>query len=248
MIEKVVRSIFLKIFGLEGYLAIVSDAYLRITNFGFLQNKYPELFFLKKIIKPGFVSIDIGANVGYYSTNISKLSGATGKVLAIEPVPLFSNVFKRNAHKFALKNITLHQTALGAENKNISMGTPVIDGVFRHGLTHVLSAENDNTALETFEAEMKIPDELFANITQLDFIKCDVEGYEIYLFPHLVNTIKKFNPLIQIEISTSENRKIIYELLAPLGYNAFGLKNNELFKLSSNECLNYTLGDLYFKN
>ena len=248
MIEKVVRSILLKIFGLEGYLAIVSDAYLRITNFGFLQNKYPELFFLKKIIKPGFVSIDIGANVGYYSTNISKLSGTTGKVLAIEPVPLFANVFKRNAHKFALKNITLHQTALGAENKNISMGTPVIDGVFRHGLTHVLSAENDNTALETFEAEMKIPDELFANITQLDFIKCDVEGYEIYLFPHLVNTIKKFNPLIQIEISTSENRKIIYELLAPLGYNAFGLKNNELFKLSSNECLNYTLGDLYFKN
>jgi len=198
MIEKAVRSILLKSFGLEGYLAIVSDAYLRITNLGFLQNKYPELFFLKKIIKPGFVSIDIGANVGYYSTNISKLSGVTGKVLAIEPVPLFANVFKRNAHKFALKNITLHQTALGAENKKIEMGTPVIDGVFRHGLTHVLSAENDNTELETFEAEMKIPDELFANITQLDFIKCDVEGYEIYLFPHLLNTIKKFNPLIPI--------------------------------------------------
>jgi len=248
MIEKVARSILLKSFGLEGYLGIVSDAYLRITNLGFLKNKYPELFFLKKIIKPGFVSIDIGANVGYYSTNISKLSGVNGKVYAIEPVPTFANVFKRNAHKFALKNITLHQTALGAENKKIAMGTPVIDGVFRHGLTHVLSAENDNTALETFEAEMKIPDELFANITQLDFIKCDVEGYEIYLFPHLVNTIKKFSPLIQIEISTSENRKIIYELLTALGYNAFGLKNNELFKLSSNECLNYTLGDLYFKN
>jgi len=247
MIEKVVRSILLKAFGLEGYLAIVSDAYLRITNLGFLKNKYPELFFLKKTIKPGFVSIDIGANVGYYSTNISKLSGDTGKVLAIEPVPLFANVFKRNAHKFALKNITLHQTALGAENKNIEMGTPVIDGVFRHGLTHVLSAENDNTALETFEAEMKIPDELFANITQLDFIKCDVEGYEIYLFPHLVNTIKKFNPLIQIEISTSENRNIIYELLEPIGYSVFGLKNNELVKLSASQCLTYTSGDLYFK-
>ena len=247
MIEKTVRSILLKSFGLEGYLAIVSDAYLRITNLGFLKNQYPELFFLKKIIKPGFVSIDIGANVGYYSTNISKLSGATGKVLAIEPVPLFANVFKRNAHKFALKNITLHQTALGAENKKIEMGTPVIDGVFRHGLTHVLNAENDNTALETFEAEMKIPDELFANITQLDFIKCDVEGYEIYLFPHLVNTIKKFNPLIQIEISTAENRKIIYELLEPLGYSAFGLKNNELFQLSADDSLAYTLGDLYFK-
>jgi hypothetical protein len=111
----------------------------------------------------------------------------------------------------------------------------------------VLSNENDNSALETFEAEMRIPDELFANITQLDFIKCDVEGYEIYLFPHLINTIKKFNPLIQIEISTAENRKIIYELLEPLNYQAFGLKNNKLFKLSKEECLTYTLSDLYFK-
>lgn len=247
MIEKVIRSILLKTFGLEGYLSIVSDAYLRITNLGFLKTKYPELFFLKQIVKSGFVSIDIGANVGYYSTNISKLSGPKGKVFAIEPVPLFANVFKRNAHKFALKNIQLYQTALGAENKKIEMGTPVIDGVFRHGLTHVLSNENDNSALETFEAEMRIPDELFANITQLDFIKCDVEGYEIYLFPHLINTIKKFNPLIQIEISTAENRKIIYELLEPLNYQAFGLKNNKLFKLSKEECLTYTLSDLYFK-
>lgn len=247
MIEKVIRSILLKTFGLEGYLSIVSDAYLRITNLGFLKTKYPELFFLKKIVKPGFVSIDIGANVGYYSTNISKLSGPNGKVYAIEPVPIFANVFKRNAHKFALQNMQLFQTALGAENKKIEMGTPVIDGVFRHGLTHVLSDDNDNTALETFEAEMKIPDELFANISRLDFIKCDVEGYEIHLFPYLINTIKKFYPLIQIEISTVENRKIIYELLEPLGYYAFGLKNNELLKLSKAECLTYTLGDLYFK-
>ncbi len=247
MIEKAVRSILLKSLGLEGYLAIVSDAYLRITNLGFLKKKYPELFFLKKIIQPGFVSIDIGANVGYYSTNISKLSGSTGKVYAIEPVPLFANVFKRNAHKFALQNITLHQTALGAENKKISMGTPVIDGVFRHGLTHVLSNENDNSALETFEAEMRIPDELFANITKLDFIKCDVEGYEVFLFPFLLNTLKKFTPLIQIEISTAENRKVIYELLNAIGYHVYGLKNNQLIELSEKECLGYTLGDLYFK-
>jgi FkbM family methyltransferase len=247
MIEKAIRSILLKTLGLEGYLSIVSDAYLRITNIGFLKTKYPELFFLKKIIKQGFVSIDIGANVGYYSTKISKLSGKNGHVYAIEPVPLFANVFKRNAHKFAVKNITLHQTALGNENKKIEMGTPIIDGVFRHGLTHVLNAQDDNSALATFEAEMKIPDELFANITKLDFIKCDVEGYEIYLFPYLINTINKFKPLIQIEISTTQNRKQIFDLLKPLGYKCFGLKNQHLVELTNDDIVNYTIGDLYFK-
>lgn len=245
--EKAIRSILLKSLDLEGYLAIVSDAYLRITNAGFLKAKYPELFFLKQLIKPGFVSIDIGANVGYYSTNISKLSGSTGKVYAIEPVPLFANVFKRNAHKFALNNITLYQTALGAENKKIEMGTPVIDGVFRHGLTHVLDSKDDNSALATFEAEMKIPDELFANMEKLDFIKCDVEGYEVHLFPHLINTISKFKPLIQIEISNAENRRQILDLLKPLGYKGFGLKNGALTELSNQDTVNYTLGDLYFK-
>jgi FkbM family methyltransferase len=245
--EKFVRSILLKTLGLEGYLAVVSDAYLRVTNAGFLKAKYPELFFLKKIIEPNFVCIDIGANVGYYSTNLSRLCGANGKVYAIEPVPLFANVFKRNAHKFALNNITLYQTALGAENKNIEMGTPVIDGVFRHGLTHVLDNDENNSQLATFEAEMKIPDELFANISKLDFIKCDVEGYEVHLFPHLLNTIKKFKPIIQIEISSTPNRNEIYNLLAPLGYHAFGLKNDDLIALTQTDVINYTLGDLYFK-
>lgn len=247
MIEKIIRNILLKTLGLEGYLSIVSDAYLRITNVGFLQKKYPELFFLKKIIQPNFVSIDIGANVGYYSTNISKLSGANGRVYAIEPVPLFANVFKRNVKKFAFNNITLYQTALGAENKKIEMGTPVIDGVFRHGLTHVLNSNNDNSAFETFEAEMKIPDELFSSIAKLDFIKCDVEGYEIFLFPHLINTITKFKPLIQIEISTKDNRQTIYVLLNSIGYNAYGLKSNQLIKLNEQETIDYTLSDLYFK-
>jgi FkbM family methyltransferase len=247
MIEKIIRNILLKTLGLEGYLSVVSDAYLRITNAGFLNKKYPELFFLKKIIQPNFVSIDIGANVGYYSTNISKLSGVNGKVYAIEPVPLFANVFKRNSKKFALNNIILYQNALGAENKKIEMGTPVIDGVFRHGLTHVLNSGNDNSSFETFEAEMKVPDELFYSLTKLDFIKCDVEGYEIYLLPHLVNTISKFKPLIQIEISTIENRQIIYALLSSIGYHAYGLKNNQLIKLNEQETIDYTIGDLYFK-
>jgi hypothetical protein len=94
---------------------------------------------------------------------------------------------------------------------------------------------------------MKVPDELFYSLTKLDFIKCDVEGYEIYLLPHLVNTISKFKPLIQIEISTIENRQIIYALLSSIGYHAYGLKNNQLIKLNEQETIDYTIGDLYFK-
>jgi hypothetical protein len=82
---------------------------------------------------------------------------------------------------------------------------------------------------------------------KLDFIKCDVEGYEVHLFPHLINTISKFKPLIQIEISNAENRKQILDLLKPLGYKGFGIKSGALIELSDQDTVNYTLGDLYFK-
>ncbi len=247
MFNRIIRTLLLKTLGLEFYLSIISDIYLRLTNWGFMKVKYPELFYLQAIVKPGWVCIDIGANVGYYSTKLSKLCGSTGKVIAIEPVPLFANVFKRNAHKFALPNIELQQVALGGENKKITMGTPIIEGVFRHGLTHVLSEKEQETGLETFEAEMKVPDELFANITKLDFIKCDVEGYEVHLFPYLLSTIEKFKPLIQIEISNQENRKMLNDILRNYNYQPYGLGNNGLVQLSEQECILYEAGDLYFK-
>ena len=38
-------------------------------------------------VKPGFVCMDIGANLGYYSLLMSELSGHTGRTIAIEPNP-----------------------------------------------------------------------------------------------------------------------------------------------------------------
>src|SRR3989304_2756674 len=93
---KIIRKVLLKILGFKGYLRFVSYTYLRIVNFGFYKNKYPELFFLKKIIKPGFVCIDIGANVGYYSHFLSKLAGKNGELYAVEPIPIFGKIWKKN--------------------------------------------------------------------------------------------------------------------------------------------------------
>ena len=96
--EKKLRAFLLKALGYEKYLALISDVYIRLIKSGFLAKKYPELFYLKQIIKPGFVCIDIGANVGYYSSFLSNHVTSTGKVIAVEPVPLFANVFELNLH------------------------------------------------------------------------------------------------------------------------------------------------------
>lgn len=244
--EKKLRSLLLKMLGTESYLGLVSNAYIRLIAAGKLKEKYPELFYLKELVQPGFTCVDIGANVGYYSVFLSKYAGATGRVYAIEPVPLFARVFLKNTSRFALQNITLYQCALGSEQKRVTLGTPMIDGVFRHGLTKVIENNTDQST-QTYEVDMQVPDQLFASITKIDFLKCDVEGYEVILFPQMMATLSRCKPIIQIEISTAENRKALLNLLEPIGYSAYKLSSNKLEALSYAQAIEHESGDFYFK-
>ncbi len=244
--EKQLRAILLDVLGHQKYLALVSEVYIRLIRSGFLKKKYPELFFLQQLVKPGFVCVDIGANVGYYSVFLSQYAGANGHVNAVEPVDLFASIFRKNVTQFGLGNITLHQTALGGEHKTIQMGTPMVDGVFRHGLTKVIDSQAQEANMHTYQVAMQIPDELFAHLTRFDFLKCDVEGYEVFLMPHFIKTIAKFKPTIQMEISSPENRATIFDLFLPLGYKIMQLQQGKLSELTRANALNYEQGDFYF--
>jgi FkbM family methyltransferase len=155
-------------------------------------------------------------------------------------------VFIRNTQRFALPNITLYRCALGSDRKMVTLGTPMVDGVFRHGLTKII--ENDNTQnAQTYQAQMEVADDLFAPLETIDFLKCDVEGYEVILFPEMIKTLARCKPLIQIEISSEENRDKLMKLLQPLGYKVFKLYNNSLQEMTYNEALQYEGGDFYFE-
>jgi FkbM family methyltransferase len=243
--EKAIRSILIRVLGFETYLRLVSRIYLRMVLAGLLKKKYPELFYLKQLIKPGFVCIDVGANVGYYTVFMSRFAGKNGHVYAVEPVELFTRIFRANTQAFGLNNITLHHTALGGSAGEVVMGTPVINGVLRHGLTHVLTEGEDRTGMQCYEVPMQVPDILFATLSKIDFIKCDVEGYEVYLFPHLMNTLRKHKPVLQIEISGSRNIETMLNILEPIGYKPHGLQNGSLILLQKQEALQWQ-HDFYF--
>src|SRR4028119_421162 len=86
---KALRKLLVRTLGFERYIRFVSGVYLRLVRGGWGRQKYPELFFLEQIIQPGFVCLDIGANLGYYSVALSRLAGPEGQVLAVEPIPDF---------------------------------------------------------------------------------------------------------------------------------------------------------------
>ena len=90
---------------------------------------------------------------------------------------------------------------------------------------------------------MVTPATTFMNLKQCDYIKCDVEGYEIHIIPQLGFLLELFHPIIQIEIEPV-NRKEIGEFLTSYSYQAFYLNKESLYPATGNPEENY--GDLFY--
>ena len=239
------RIFLFRALGAEGYLRLVSRVYLSLVRRRLVVQQYPELFFAQRLVQPGDVCVDIGANLGYYAVPLARRCGPEGRVYAVEPVPLFARILQENVARAGLENVTLVRQALGAEAGMAQMGTPRVEGVFRHGRTRVLG-EGGHLAVQTYAVPVARPDDLFAGLDRLDFVKCDVEGYEIQLFPHFLETLHRHRPVVQVEISTAEKRRRMAELLAPLGYRVCALQGGRLASLSPAEMMALDGRDFYF--
>ena len=71
---------------------------------------------------------------------------------------------------------------------------------------------------------MRRGSELFAGLERLDFVKCDVEGYELIVMRELRPLLERFRPTVLIETG-GENRPQIIELFTELGYRGYTLEN-----------------------
>ena len=174
--------------------------------------------------------------------------GEKGQLIAIEPIPAFAEVWKKNMKRFSADTVQLLNIALGNEaQENVKMSIPMVNGVVRHGLTKVSETKSKYETYLEFEVPMKIGDSLFEGekYKKIDFIKCDVEGYEQYVVPSLNNTLVKYKPTIQIELSGVENKQNVTDYLVGLGYEIFKLQNNLLSPVEIKDIFNFG-GDFYF--
>jgi FkbM family methyltransferase len=245
---KQVRKLLVRTLGFERYIRFVSRVYLRLVGAGWGRTQYPELFFLERIIKPGFVCLDIGANLGYYSVALSRLAGPTGQVLAVEPIPQFQAIWQDNVKISGVDNLTLLPYALGSENTTVQMGTPERDGLLHHGMTKVAASSTTETYARTYDVPMRRPDELLAALPRLDFVKCDVEGFESVVFANMQATLRRFRPLIQTELNGLANRRAVVALLAELGYKPFVLSARfELEPCTAQQLESHVTADFYFQ-
>lgn len=75
---------------------------------------------------------------------------------------------------------------------------------------------------------------LLKDLPRLDYIKCDIEGYELIVLKELSDVIKKYLPVLQIEIWDNNKNEVII-LMTSLGYTPYTLIKNKLQKYQSNQ-------------
>ncbi len=220
---KLFHRILYRLLSLENYLRVVSRMFFlyRALGLGREGRALEYVYHLPQLVKKGDTVIDIGANLGYYTCPLADLVGEQGKVYAVEPVPVIFSVLKQNVGK--RKNVELLNYALGEEERAIEMANDSVAavGYFGTGRNFVSEGELSKDAVR-FTAQMRRGSELFKGVEKIDFIKCDIEGYERVVLPELRPLIEKFHPTVLVE-TDGESRQQMIRMFTELGYSAYML-------------------------
>lgn len=157
------------------------------------------------IIKPkkDQIIIDVGANVGYYTLNLSKKIGHNGKIISIEPDPQTFKILKKNCELNRLTNVELHNYAISDH-----------DGLMNLFQSSTHSGQNSlipNDSCQSITVKTITLDNLIGeNFTKIHWLKIDVEGSEFFVLKGSSRLLTKTqNVLIEIheEIMEKQNQK-----------------------------------------
>lgn len=190
-----------------------------------------EMDMILKLLKPGDVVFDIGANVGWYTINILLKCKGTS-VYSFEPIESSYQYLKKNLTLNNLNTDKAYNIGFSDENKKVKF---YFDIKFSMASSMANLREEEDTVL--VDCEVKKLDDFVStmlSLERLDFIKCDVEGAELFVFKGAIETIKKYKPIIFSEMLRKWTAKFNYHpnqiihFLKDLGYICFIPHNGQL--------------------
>ena len=182
----------------------------------------PELALLPRLVDPGKVAIDIGANIGDF---LDVLARHASRAIAFEPNP----VCLAHLRAIELKRCAIVNVALSDRSGTATLKVPV-EGAEVTGLGTIEAANSSfaatASALRSYEVRTArlddvIDDHLGAGET-IGFVKIDVEGHEHAVLEGAKATIGRHRPIVMVETEYRHGAPVpaIFELFAGLGYEA----------------------------
>jgi FkbM family methyltransferase len=141
---------------------------------------------------------DIGANIGQTSFNMFRKQtekGLNPVIYAFEPYPRTFEKLKTNISLNKDAAVKAYNSGIGEKKGTLHMmqHSPSNSGGFRMTADKKNSVEVAVTTFDEFISEHEIP--------AVDFIKIDVEGFEVQVLKGALQSINRFKPVIIFEYS-----------------------------------------------
>lgn len=165
--------------------------------------------YLQRLLRPEWTVVDIGANIGYYALQEAQ---RVKSVIAIEPTPESYEVLLANIDLNEYSNIRPHCLAIGDREGTIGF--------------KLSRACNWNSVAQD-DGDIKVPlttlDKLLDG-EKVDFIRMDVEGYEMNILRGMEETLRRRRPRMFIEVHRDKlkdyghTQQELMEYLASFGY------------------------------
>jgi FkbM family methyltransferase len=176
-----------------------------------------EMHVLASLVAPGDFVADIGANVGAYTKELSRLVGTEGTVYAFEPVAANHSILEAVIRKGRLGNVQTFRVALGAEHGEREIAIPELGGFTGYYWARFAreGESGERVTVSTLDEMVKS-----GILRRLDFVKCDVEGAEHEVLNGASTLLESGRPAWLIEVAR-ETSAAVFALLTRHGYRAF---------------------------
>jgi FkbM family methyltransferase len=180
-----------------------------------------SLNFLKSYVHQDVTVVDVGANIGYFTIEISKYLDSSSRIIAIEPDLMnFSRLQKVIKEKEREPSISL---VLGGLSEDSGWGSLEIDP--SNPANHKISEERNATK----SVELQTLDSITKNYNNVALIKVDVQGHELAVLKGGEKLLREQSPVLLIEIDNRMDTHLgenIWDFLDAINYRMF--RTNDL--------------------
>lgn len=176
---------------------------------------------LRRLVQPGMVVADVGANIGLLTLILAWSVGPTGKVIAFEPEAVPRANLEKMKHLNGLSWVEVRDQAVGEKPGRLTFHVSDIIG---HSSLYALPEAEE---ARTVEVEVVRLDDV-APKGRLDVVKIDVEGAELDVLAGMSGVVAKNPDLAIVAEFGPEHLKRVgqtpaqwFKAFADLGFKAY---------------------------
>ncbi len=212
------------------------DIHDYIGHFFYFGCKDIEQSKLMNLINDGDFIIDVGTNYGTSLLQFANLIGGKGRVFGFEPDPTNFEICKQNIQINPFTNLYVENFGLGNKECDVNL---VIETESNRGSSRISKNINGNEfqQIKIIRFDNWIKEK---KIEKINLIKIDVEGYEMEVLKGAEQSIKKFKPILFIELDDknlklqNSSAKELISFLINLDYNIINSLTDKKVNLSDN--------------